>query len=338
MVIWTALLFAVVELLIGNVIEPLATGRSSGLSPVAVIVSATFWTWLWGPIGLVLATPLTVCLVVIGRHVDRLKFLDVMFGDEPVLSPAELVYQRMLAGDAVEATDQADLYLKDKPVSAFYEEVLIPSLNHAHRDAERGDLDDQRLKRIRDTAAEIVHDLGSHEQKATAPPEGEPSSGLGLKETERPTGQVAFQLPAAWQGETPVLCVPGLGPLDDTLALIATQLVKSRGIGARAESANAVAMSRIFALETEGVALVCLCYLAGDRPAQVRYAVKRLRSRLPDVAIVVCLAGTEDSDSPNDAALALPAEVTVTHSLSDAVAEILASLRRAAAPPDRIAS
>ena len=90
-----------------HVIEPLLYGHGTGLSPVAVVASATFWTWLWGPIGLFLATPLTICLVVLGRYVDRLKFLDVMFGDEPALTPAELIYQRMLAGDPVEAAEQA---------------------------------------------------------------------------------------------------------------------------------------------------------------------------------------------------------------------------------------
>ena len=88
----------------GHVIEPMVYGHSTGLSPVAVVASATFWTALWGPIGLVLATPLTVCLVVLGRHVERLEFLDVMFGDRPALSPPEIFYQRMLAGDPTEAS------------------------------------------------------------------------------------------------------------------------------------------------------------------------------------------------------------------------------------------
>ena len=92
---------------VGQVIEPLVSGQRAGLSPVAVIAAATFWTWLWGPIGLVLATPLTICLVVLGRHVDRLNFLEVMFGDQPPLTPAELLYQRLLARDPVEAAEQA---------------------------------------------------------------------------------------------------------------------------------------------------------------------------------------------------------------------------------------
>jgi predicted PurR-regulated permease PerM len=117
MLILTAALFVVLELLAGQVIEPLIFRHSSGLSPVAIILSASFWTWLWGPVGLVLATPLTICLVVVGRHVDRLQFLDVMLGDRPPLTPPQLAYQRMLAGDPIEAVEQAHEYLKDSTVT-----------------------------------------------------------------------------------------------------------------------------------------------------------------------------------------------------------------------------
>src|SRR5215217_6881565 len=138
MVLWTAALFVIVEPIVGHGIEPLLYGHTTGLSPVAVVLSATFWTWLWGPVGLVLATPLTVCLVVLGRHVDQLKFMDVMLGDRPALTPSELAYQRMLAGDPVEATEQAEQFLKDKSLVEYYESVLIEGLNLAEADARRG--------------------------------------------------------------------------------------------------------------------------------------------------------------------------------------------------------
>ena len=147
MVLWTAVLFGVVELIAGYVIEPLAYGHSAGLSPVAVIASATFWTWLWGPIGLILATPLTICLVVLGRHVDRLEFLQVIFGDEPPLTPAELIYQRMLARDPVEAAEQAQTFLREKRLVEYYDEVLLEGLRLARGDAKRGLLDDERMQR-----------------------------------------------------------------------------------------------------------------------------------------------------------------------------------------------
>jgi predicted PurR-regulated permease PerM len=138
MLLWTAALFLIVEPIVGHVIEPVLTGHSAGLSPVAVVLSATFWTALWGPIGLVLATPLTICLVVLGRHVERLEFLDVMFGDRPALSPPEIFYQRMLAADPAEAVDQAEEFLKEKPLSAYYDEVALKGLKLAQNDIARG--------------------------------------------------------------------------------------------------------------------------------------------------------------------------------------------------------
>ena len=162
MMLMTAALFLVVEPLIGQVIEPMVYGHSSGLSPVAVVVSAAFWTWLWGPIGLILATPLTMCLVVLGRHVERLRFLEVLLGDRPALSPSESAYQRMLAGDPIETTEQAQSFLKDRTLTEYYEQVLMGALRLAWTDLQRGRLDQQEAERIRNTVSELVEDLESH--------------------------------------------------------------------------------------------------------------------------------------------------------------------------------
>jgi predicted PurR-regulated permease PerM len=134
MLILTATLFVVLELLAGQVLEPLIFGHSSGLSPIAIVLSASFWTWLWGPVGLVLATPLTICLVVLGRHVDRLKFLDVMLGDRPPLTAPQLAYQRMLAGDPIEAVEQAHEYLNDSSLENYYDAILLKGLRLAEAD------------------------------------------------------------------------------------------------------------------------------------------------------------------------------------------------------------
>jgi len=125
MALMTTALFLVVEPLIGQVIEPLIYGHSTGLTPVAVIIAATFWTWLWGPIGLLLSTPLTVCLGVLGRHIPWLRFLDVMIGDEPPLSPAQSFYQRAIAGDIDEAIDQAVEILPRRSLSYVYDKVVL---------------------------------------------------------------------------------------------------------------------------------------------------------------------------------------------------------------------
>src|SRR6478735_5769647 len=166
MLLWTVALFVVVEPVVGHVIEPMVYGHSTGLSPVAVVASATFWTALWGPIGLVLATPLTVCLVVLGRHVERLEFLDVMFGDRPALSPPEIFYQRMLAGDPTEASDKAEEFLKERSLSSYYDEVALKGLQLAQADADRGALDQERLIKIRDAAIEFVGNIADQDDRA----------------------------------------------------------------------------------------------------------------------------------------------------------------------------
>src|SRR5215475_965865 len=162
MLVQTALLFVVLELLASQIIEPLVYGHSSGLSPVAIILSASFWTWLWGPVGLVIATPLTVCLVVVGRHVERLKFLEIMLGDRPPLSPPQLAYQRMLAGDPLEAAEQAHECLKESSLEDYCDTILLEGLRLAEADRRLGHLDDERLTRIASTVDELISDLEAH--------------------------------------------------------------------------------------------------------------------------------------------------------------------------------
>ena len=158
----TLALFLIVEFIVGQVVEPWLYGHQTGISPIAVVVSATFWTWLWGPVGLVLSTPLTVCLVVLGRHVERLAFLDVIFGDAPPLTAVETFYQRMLAGDASEVVDQAERYLKTHSLVDYYDEVALKALLMAQTDLRRGVLDELRHKRIKETIGEIIEDLSDH--------------------------------------------------------------------------------------------------------------------------------------------------------------------------------
>jgi len=325
MVLSTVALFLVVELVAGQIIEPLVYGHSAGLSPVAVIASATFWTWLWGPIGLILATPLTICLVVLGRHVDQLKFLDIMFGDEPPLKPAELIYQRMLARDPVEAAEQARAFLREKPLAAFYDDVLLEGLRLAQTDAERGLLDEERTQGIRDAVAEIVDDLSGHEDKDEvilqdeAPKLGESPLAQLDKIASRPKLGL---LRERWRTEKPVLCIPGLGLLDEAAAMMIAQLLERQGIGARVEQADALSMSRISGWDTKGTAVVCLCYVGNASPAQIRYATRRTRRKNPDIAILVALLG--DSEEITSQALSENTEFS-QHSLRATIEKIIAT-------------
>lgn len=295
MLAWTALLFFVAEPVVGQVVEPMVYGRSTGLSPVAVVISATFWTALWGPIGLVVATPLTVCLVVLGRHVDRLAFLDVMFGDRPALSPPEIFYQRMLAGDPTEAAEKAEEFLKERSLSTYYDDVALKGLQLAQSDLDRDALDLHRLMKIRDTVLEFVNDLSDQ-------PDREPTGEQSTRDTEAEAAVEAVDgdpahadltvlgrtnLAPEWQGEHPVLCIAGRTPLDEAAAIMLAQLCTVHGLAARVEGPDALATTNIFRLETTGVALVCFSYLNATNAAHIRYAVRQIRRKLPRAIIMV---------------------------------------------------
>jgi predicted PurR-regulated permease PerM len=286
MMLMTAALFLIVEPLIGHVVEPMVYGHSSGLSPVAVVVSATFWTWLWGPIGLILATPLTMCLVVLGRHVERLKFLEVLLGDRPALSPSENAYQRMLAGDPIETTEQAQAFLKEGTLTQYYEQILMGALRLAWADSERGRLDQQEAERIRSIVSELVEDLESHNDSRNAPSEDGVPPGK-LKQAEEIVSAKASPSPPINPAKGTVFCIPGLGLLDETVAMPLAQLLRREGISAEAKETETLSMSKLFALDLKDVALICLCYLEHATPAQLHYTSRRLRRKAPGVPILV---------------------------------------------------
>jgi len=295
MLLWTIALFLVVEPIVGHVIEPMVYGHSTGLSPVAVVASATFWTALWGPIGLVLATPLTVCLVVLGRHVERLEFLDVMFGDRPALTPPEIFYQRMLAGDPTEAAEKAEEFLKERSLSSYYDEVALKGLQLAQVDAERGALDDERLTKIRDAVDEFTNNLSDQDDrlppKLRSTTDAEATSAVESVAEDAPYEDLPIlskgELPSEWQSEYPVLCLAGRCFLDEAAAIMLGQLSTAHGLAARVEGAEALFTANIFRLETTGVAVVCLVYMDASGPAHMRYSVRRLRRKLPKATIIL---------------------------------------------------
>ena len=295
MLLWTLALFLVVEPVVGHVIEPMVYGHSTGLSPVAVVASATFWTALWGPIGLVLATPLTVCLVVLGRHVERLEFLDVMFGDRPALSPPEIFYQRMLAGDPTEAAEKAEQFLKERSLASYYDEVALKGLQLAQADAERGALDPERLTKIRDAVSEFASDVSDQDDRP--PAKGNLTTDAEASSAVESVAENAVyenlpvlskeNLPPGWQGEHPVLCVGGRSLIDEAAAIMLAQLSTAHGLSARVEGAEALSTANVFRLETTGVAIVCLVYLDASGPAHMRYSLRRLRRKLPRATIIL---------------------------------------------------
>lgn len=287
---WTLALFVVAEPVMGQVIEPVVYGHSTGLSPVSVVVATIFWTWLWGPIGLILATPLTLCLVVLGRHVDRLEFLDVLLGDRPALSPIESFYQRMLAGDPDEAQDQAELLLRTRALSAYYDDIALKGLKLAAEDASREAISMAQLLSIRDAAQELVDELDEYNDAppAAAEPPAEPvsSAPAGASDATAP--------PEGHAGDGrrigTVLCVPGVSPLDEAASAMLAQLLAKHGLAAQRLAGDRSSRTAIAALSPTDIAVVCISALeTGRSHARLRLLVRRLRRRLPGAQIMIGL-------------------------------------------------
>ena len=310
----TLALFLIVEPIIGQAVEPWLYGHNTGISPIAVVISATFWTWLWGTVGLVLSTPLTVCLVVLGRHVERLAFLDVIFGDAPPLTQIENFYQRMLAGDDSEVVDQAERFLKTNSLIDYYDEVALPALLMAQVDLRRGVLDEPRQRRIKETIDEVIEDLSDHVDPPPAaapapepfalensggpsPPTFAPSLAPSLSPSLSPSLAAIVEAPLSdlpragpttnRDSEKPILCLAGRSFLDEAAAALFAQILEKHGMGAKVGPAGALTAGRISSLSAEGVRLVCLSYFDADlSTAGARFAVRRLRRRLGEVKIL----------------------------------------------------
>ena len=319
-------LYVVTESVAGQLVEPLVYGHSTGLSPLAIIIAAIFWSWVWGLVGLMISTPLTLCLVVLGRHVERLEFLDVLLGDRPALTPVENLYQRLLAGDAEEAQTHAEQLLQRRSLSAYYDSVALPGLQLAVRDRQRGVLTDEQLARVRSAMLDIVQELDSVSDDEPRSDSEEDVAGLPQSELDLPrsaaslrfvTGQ-ATRAPG-WETAAPVLCIGGRNPLDEAAASMLAQLLGKHGVGARVLAAEAVSREAIADAPLAEAALIVVAYVgATGNPAYLRNLVRRLRGRT-DVPVVVGL-WPEDASVPADLRLreAVGADAYVT-SLRDAV-------------------
>ena len=342
--LWTASLYLVVEPIMGQAVEPLLYGRSTGLSPFAVVVAATFWTWLWGPIGLILSTPVTLCLVVLGRHVARLEFLDVLLGDRPALTSVESFYQRMLAGDHDEVHDHAEILLKQRSLSSYYDDVALKGLRLAVIDAERGVLTPGHLERIRASIESLIEDLDDYEDDGSpqAAAEAAAASDTHLNAPGYPAAvgpdPERLELAPTWRGTAPVLCIAGRGLLDDAVVTMLAQLLDKQGLASRVVPHVATTRAAIGKLDMGEVAMVCICGLdLSGSVSHLRYLLKRLRWRLPpDVPILVGLWPDEAEMSHDDRLRGAVGADYYTSSLHDAVEACLQGARKArvnAQPP-----
>jgi predicted PurR-regulated permease PerM len=294
MAIGSLALFVSVEVLVGQVVEPLLYGHSTGLSPFSVVVAAIFWSWIWGPIGLILSTPLTLCLLVLGRHVRRLEFLDVLLGDQPALTPIENFYQRALAGDPDEALAQAESLLRERSLCAYYDEVALKGLQLAANDVQRGSVSAAQLARIEATTNDLAEGLDSftdRDPRADQPDGNWAALGPSDERSRLPAEQEG----AGCEGRSEahahhVLCIAGRGPLDQLANSLLLQLLGKHDLSCRSLPHEAASRTAIDSLDTSAVTIVCLFYLNIDGiPSHLRYLVRRVRQRLPDAAIVVGL-------------------------------------------------
>ncbi len=332
-VLWTAALFLVCELVTGQAIEPVVYGRSTGLSPAAVIIAAIFWTWLWGPIGLLLSTPLTLCLVVLGRHFRQFEFLDVLLGDQPALSPVESFYQRMLADDPDEAQEQAESLLREMPLSSYYDEVVLPGLRLVANDVARGVLAPEQTARMKAAIEALVIDLADRSDRTAEAdePKDEPDGSAPAASAD---SESALALPSERRRDGAILCVAGRGPLDAAGALMLAQLLGKHGVEVRTLTHEAVSRSRIGELAADDGAMLCLIYLElAGTPAHLRFLVRRLRQRFVNRPILVGLWPAHDEFLRGDPRLhgAVGADYYVS-SLHDAVEACRAAAAKPAPP------
>ncbi len=302
-----ALLFVIVEPITGYVVEPLLYGHSTGLAPISVIVAAVFWTWIWGPIGLILSTPLTLCLVVLGRHVKALEFFDVLLGDRPALAPVDTVYQRLLAGNPDEVLEKAEGLLQHMPLLQYYDDVMLPALTRASEDATSGALTSARALTIGHSLRQVITDLnevvGLDGQRPPPPAASEPATATELT------------APAV---DGPVACVAGRGLFDDTVSAIACQLLSRRGVQARVVAHHDVSREQMARLNLLDVKVVVLSYMdLSGSTSHLRYLVRRLRQHAPGVRIIVGLwqAGDAADDAARRQAVGADAYVGSLHEM-----------------------
>ena len=268
----TALLVGAVilggDMVMSQVAEPLTFGHSTGLSPIAVILSAAFWAFMWGPIGLLLATPLTVCLVVIGRYVPALRFMHVMLSDQSPLEPRETFYQRALEGNQAELLRQARAETaRQGGRTEYLDRVALSGLALAQADLARDALAFDRLEGIHAAIERLLASLGQETPGAApAPP------------------------PPGWAAPGAVLCIPGRGQLDDLAATMAVQRLSSRGFGARVVPNGALGKDADDAVDWPAVRMCCVSALEeGSSAASIRFFLRRIQRRAPQAAAVVCL-------------------------------------------------
>lgn len=268
----TFVLFLFLELTIANLIEPWLYGSHTGISSLAILVAAIFWGMLWGPVGLILSTPLTVCLILMGRYVPQLGFLEILLSDQPVLPPQAHFYQRLLALDDDEARDIAEKYLKENPIGNLYDSVLIPALSLAEKDRHMNALDETRMKFIHQSTREMIDELYDASQ-----------NGAGGKEA---TSHIApDQLSRA---KSKIVCVPARDEADEIVGIMMMQILRRAGYHTEVLAIASVStmLEQVRKMQAD---VICVSALPPFAAVQAKSLCRQLRQQCPEVKIILGL-------------------------------------------------
>jgi predicted PurR-regulated permease PerM len=311
-------LFAVVETTLNTVLEPVIYGKTTGVSALGLLVAAMFWTWLWGLLGLLLSTPLTVCLAVLGKYVPSLGVFAALLGEESELDPGVRLFQRLLSLDRDSAAEVFDTALKSRPKVEVFDSVLIPALAHAERDMARGRLEDQNLSFVWQVVDEMVDELEGADEMAPASANHEVASDDA--DSSRPP--------------TLVLGVAANDASDAIVLKMLGQLLAPAGLTLEVVTDAATPMALAERVAEREPEMVVLSHVSPYGLTSVRYQVRRLRARFADLPILVGQWGVMDNASTVSKALIDAGASCVAFSLTEAQDRILAKLG-AAIPPLR---
>jgi hypothetical protein len=267
-------LFIALELFTNLVLETILYSGAAGVSPLALLVALAFWTWLWGPMGLLMGTPLTICIVVLASHVPGMKFLSTLLADEPAL-PADMhYYQRLLAHDPSEASDVIDRHLKAEAPETVYDALLIPALNYAKQDRLEERLSPHEEQEVVDSTRELLDDVTSSTKLAARSESSEAPARAG----EQTVAVTERTLVLAWSANSQ----------SDELALtMLGQLLEQSPVELEILSEQRLSAEIVAAVEQRGCAIVCIADLPPSAPSRTRYFIKKLRAALPTLNIVV---------------------------------------------------
>ena len=306
------LLFAGLELIIGNFVEPWLYGANTGISSLALLVAAVFWTLLWGPAGLILSTPLTVCVVVLGRYVPQLSFLHVLLGDEVILGAEAQIYQRLLAMDQSEAHAIVDQFLKEKPLVELYDSVLIPALSLVEQDRHKGAIDTTREEFLFLSINDMITELSEYQPAHDASPTEDAAAASG----------------AAERLSVRIICLPANDRADEVTAAMLAQILEQAGHAALSlPIAHASLLEMLALLEIRPDDVICISALPPFAFPPARTMCKLIRERFPKVKLVVGVWGFSGDTEKAKARFERTQPDRLLTSLAQAVEQIQELLR-----------